>query len=206
MSDVTVNYYPKNDSLAGSGSNNNADGDGVIQLHPLTDTFTVGTGTQTPFVPSTTGGATYLTRDGTTAWTAAGGDYDAAYVNDSNATLPASKGTVPFTWDITSLLANGTTNGELSANGAILVLPDTISQVPLGTQDFTSLDSANNTSTTPFITVTLVPRTRDLLCAAGGRNGVPRRPPARATVGGGRPMMSAGLRCRLAVSAAAGVG
>ena len=156
-SDVTVNYYPKNDSLAGAGTDNNVDGDSVILLHPLTRAFTVGDGTQTPFVPSTTGGATYLTSDGSTPWTTPGGDFDPAYVTDTNGTLPASKGTVPFTWDITSLLANPTTAAELSADGAILVLPDTIAQVPAGTQDFTSLYSANNTAGTPFVSVTLVP-------------------------------------------------
>ncbi len=171
VSDVTVNYYPKNDSLAGAGTDNNADGDNVIQLHPLTRAFTVGNGTQTPFVPSTTGGATYLTSDGSTPWTTPGGDFDTNnYVNDSNATLPVSKMSVPFTWDLTSLLANTATAGELAANGAILVLPDTISQVPLGTQDFTSLYSAKNTSSTPFISVTLVPEpaTASLLLVAGG--------------------------------------
>ena len=158
VSDVTVSYYPKNDSLAGAGANNNADGDNVIQLHPLTQSFTVGNGTQTPATPSTTGGATWATYNGTNPWATAGGDFDATnYVIDDNATLPPSKGTVPFTWDVTPLLANSVTASELAANGAILVLPDPIAQVPYGTQDFTSLYSANNTSSTPFISVTLVP-------------------------------------------------
>ena len=157
VSDVTVSYYPKNDSLAGSGSNNNADGDNVLQLHPLTQSFTIGNGTQTPAAASTAGGATWATYNGVNAWANAGGDYDSAYVNDTNATLPVSKGSVPFVWDIISLLADPTTAAELATNGAILVLPDTIAQVPYGTQDFTSLYSANNSSSTPFVSVTLVP-------------------------------------------------
>ena len=173
VTDVTVNYYPKNDSLAsatGPYPGNANDGDNVIQLHPLTQAFTVGNGTQTPLVPSTTGGATYATYNGTNDWASPGGDYDSAFVDDTNATLPASKGPVPFTWDITSLLANPTTEAELANNGAILVLPDAITQIPVGTQDFTSLYSANNTSSTPFIGLTLVPEpaSASLLLLAGG--------------------------------------
>lgn len=162
VTDVTVNYYPFRNAIAGGPSSsypgNANDGDNVLELHPLTQAFTVGNGTQSPLSYSTQGGATWATYDGTNDWATPGGDYDTAnFVVDDNTTQPASGGSVPFTWDITSLLANPTTAAELENNGAIIVLPDSIAQVPVGTQDFTALDSANAGSDTPFISITLVP-------------------------------------------------
>lgn len=169
LSSVTVNYYPVNDSLATSSAQSFNDGDTYMNLYPLTHSFTIGNGTQpgtnmteSSTYASTTGGATWATYDGNVAdtWTTPGGDYASDHVSDTNTTLPASNGTVPFTWNITSLLQNSADEADLAAYGALIRLPNepvSAYQLSAMVQDFTSLDSADASSNTPFITLTFVP-------------------------------------------------
>jgi len=124
---ATVSFYVWNDSTGGQ----------EFRLYPLTQTFAEGTGA------APADGATWNTYDGANAWTAAGGDYDAAnsvlatkgvagvYGNDANGKF--------FTWDITPLLANPTTRAELQAYGALL---DAGTATP---QKFASFNSSDKT-------------------------------------------------------------
>jgi hypothetical protein len=169
---ATVNYFPFNDSLSTSDAHTN------LELHPLTQAFTTGNGLQNgsgvPPVASTTGGATWMTTDGSESdkWTTPGGDYDPTDVLTTNTSLPISKSTVPFTWDITSLLNNATTKAELQNFGALIkvnnesTFPSTI-PTPPGVNDFVSFYSseymtAPSTMTTdathlPFVTLVVMP-------------------------------------------------
>lgn len=168
---ATVNYYPFNDSLSTSDAHTN------MELHPLTHAFTTGNGLQNgsgvPPVPSTTGGATWMTYDGSESdqWSTPGGDYDPTDVLISNTSLPTSKGTVPFTWDITSLINNATTKAELENYGALIKVNNESSfpstPIPPGVNDFVSFYSADymtapSTATTddthlPFVTLVVAP-------------------------------------------------
>ena len=157
---VIVSYYPFNDSLNTSDAHDN------MELHPLTRAFTTGDGTQSPLVASNDGGATWETYDGSVAdaWTTPGGDYDAAnfaYDTATDSTLPASKGSTPFSWDITSLINNPTTRAELEDYGALVkvtnegVFPSNV-PIPPGVNDFVSFYSADymtamNTSNPAFV-------------------------------------------------------
>ena len=157
---AVVNIYPFNDSLNISDAHDN------LELHPLTRAFTVGDGTQSPLVPSTDGGATWETPTGAVAdtWTTPGGDFDAANYVDAtvtDATLPVSKSTTPFTWDITSLVNNPTSRAELQDYGALIKVvnegqfPANIS-IPPGVNDFVSFYSADymtamNTTNTAYV-------------------------------------------------------
>ncbi len=164
---VTVSYFPFNDSLDTADAHDN------MEIHPLTHAFTVGNGTQSPLVASTTGGATWETYDGAVAdaWSTPGGDYDANnYVlsTATDSTLPVSKGSVPFTWDITALINNPATRAELETNGALIKVtnetefpPTSEVPVPPGVNDFVSFYSANymaamGTSNPAFLPVVTV--------------------------------------------------
>ena len=117
---ATVSFYVWNDNT----------GDQEFRLHPLTQAFAES-------------GATWNTYDGSNAWTAAGGDYDAAnsvlaakgaagvYGNDANGKF--------FTWDVTPLLTNPATYAELQAYGALL---DAGTATP---QKFASFNSSDKT-------------------------------------------------------------
>jgi autotransporter-associated beta strand protein len=165
-----VNYYSFNDSLDPS------DGHGQMQLDPMTRAFTIGNGTQSPLVESTDGGATWDTYDGSESdlWTTPGGDYDSTnFVLDSNgdtfSTLPPSKGSTPFTWNITSLIVNPTTSAELENYGTLIkvindaVLPPDLNNGGENVDDFVSFYSADymtamdttNTAFLPNVNVTL---------------------------------------------------
>jgi len=174
VTDVTVNYYPYNDSLPAPGAKNQAnigDGDNVMQLYAMTQSWDVGNGTQTPApgTPSTIPGATWNTYDGTHAWANpnGGGDYDSSLdVVDDNTSLPTGLnnspgGTTPFTWDITPLLQDATTFAELEDNGALIKMPNdpnlSSQEISSQQQDFVSFQSADNTSFTPYVQLTLVP-------------------------------------------------
>jgi autotransporter-associated beta strand protein len=147
VASVVVSYYPFNDSLSVPDAHDN------MELHPLTHAFTVGDGTQSPLVPSDDGGATWDSYDGTAAdaWNTPGGDYDAAnyaLASWTSATLPPSKGSTPFSWDITSLINDSTTRAELQDNGALIkvinegIFPNN-PPPPGGENDFVSFYSAD---------------------------------------------------------------
>ena len=124
---ATVSFYVWNDST----------GDQEFRLYPLTQAFAEGTGA------APADGATWNTRDGSNAWTTAGGDYDAG------ASVPGAKGMAGvysndangkfFTWNITSLLTNPATRAELQAYGALL---DAGTATP---QKFASFNSSDKT-------------------------------------------------------------
>ncbi|HZZ44572.1 MAG TPA: dockerin type I repeat-containing protein [Tepidisphaeraceae bacterium] len=144
---VTVNYYSFNDSLSV------ANGHGDMELHPLTQSFTTGNGTQSPLAPADSAhpGATWNTYDGelTDTWTTPGGDFDTShFATISNTSLPVSKGAVPFSWNIASLVTNSSTRSELQNNGALIkvinegVFPPSI-PTPPGVNDFVSFYSAD---------------------------------------------------------------
>lgn len=182
VTDVTVNYYPYNDSLPAPGAKNQAnigDGDGVMQLYAMTQSWDVGNGVQSPTpVASTIPGATWDTYDGTHAWANpnGGGDYDSSLdVVDNNTSLPAGlnnspTGTTPFTWDITPLLQDASTFTELEDNGALIKMPDdpdlSAQELSSQQQDFVSFQSADNTSFTPYLQLTLVPEPASVLTVA----------------------------------------
>ncbi len=117
---ATVSFYVWNDST----------GDQEFRLYPLTRAFAED-------------GATWNTCDGASAWTAAGGDYDAVH------SVLAAKGVAGvygsdangkfFTWDITPLLTNPATRAELQAYGALL---DAGTATP---QKFASFNSSDKT-------------------------------------------------------------
>ncbi|MGD0139841.1 MAG: PEP-CTERM sorting domain-containing protein [Tepidisphaeraceae bacterium] len=147
VASAIVSYYPFNDSLSVPDAHDN------MELHPLTHAFTVGDGTQSPLVASNDGGAMWDSYDGAVAdaWTTPGGDYDAAnYVLASvtDSTLPPSKGSTPFSWNITSLINNPTTRAELEENGALIkvinegIFPNN-PPPPGGENDFVSFYSAD---------------------------------------------------------------
>jgi hypothetical protein len=105
------------------------------------------------------------------AWTTPGGDYDAAnYVLSSvtDTTLPPSNGTIPFSWNITSLLENPTALTELEDYGALIKVtnetqfPSNI-PVPPGVNDFVSFNSAN--ATNPAVLPTVVVALPEPTCA-----------------------------------------
>jgi hypothetical protein len=171
IQDATVNYYPVNNSLSGytAGAHVNGPNPRRVELHPLDNTWTVGTANYA----ASTSGATWDTSNGTTPWTNTtefptttytsngnstsyatnvGGDYDVNnYVLDEN---DAPSGY--FTWDITSLLNNPTTRSELQTYGALLKINnDTTYDTSNDIQYFVSLDSADATSNTPFATISV---------------------------------------------------
>lgn len=182
--DVTVSYYAANNSLGGYYQGHvTGSAPRVVELHPMTDSWAVGTAN---YLPNAAGspGATWNTSDGITPWantasfptitynldgttsttyaTGVGGDYDVAnYVTDATGyNSPANSG--PFTWDITSLLSGGpgsTTYNELYNYGALLkVNDDTTYDTINDIQYFLSLDSyESGASTAPFVTLTVTP-------------------------------------------------
>jgi autotransporter-associated beta strand protein len=169
-----VDYYPFNDSMMP------ANGQGQMELHPMTQAFTIGNGLQNkspvPPQPSTDGGATWDTYDGSESdlWATPGGDYDSGnFVDDTNGTLPVSAGNVPFFWDISSLLNNSTTRGELENYGALIKVinentfpPGTLG--PPGIDDFVSFDSAQETLGTAFLPNINVTYYTPLAATSGG--------------------------------------
>lgn len=203
VASAIVSYYPLNDSLSVPDNHNN------LELHPLLQAFTEGNGTQSPLVPSTDGGATWDSYDGAVAdaWTTPGGTYDTTnYVLASvtNTTLPVSKGSVPFSWDITSLINNPTTRAELENYGALIkvvnegIFPNN-PPPPGGENDFVSFYSskymtASDTATSnpqyiPNVMVTLPSQWvstggGDWNTATNWSNGIPNTPGAEADLFG----------------------
>ena len=123
-----------------------------VTLYPLTRGFVEGT--------SNGDGATWNTYDGTNAWSAAGGDYDASFP-----VVAEKGGDNYFRWDITALLTNSAVRSNLFEHGAILIIDETPAPTS-GTPraPFTSSDSSNPEK--PYVQVTLsvhtvFPITRD---------------------------------------------
>jgi hypothetical protein len=144
-----------------------------VSLVPLTRAFGEGTwnGKGTP--PTQANGATWNTYDGTNSWTMAGGDFDSA---NSVVGIKGTLGVNPndsngrfFTWDITSLLTNSTTEAELQDFGAMLRIDETI---PPSGQRFASFTSANSSSYTapylPSVELTVVPEPSSLVLVVVG--------------------------------------
>ena len=117
---ATVSFYVWSDNT----------GDQEIRLYPLTQAFAES-------------GATWNTTDGSNAWTAAGGDYDASASVLAAKGAPGVYGNDPngkfFTWDVTPLLTNPATRAELQAYGALL---DAGTATP---QKFASFNSSDKT-------------------------------------------------------------
>jgi len=110
-----------------------------VQLCPLTQSFT-----ET--------GATWQTRDGSTAWITSGGDFDAASAVD------AVKDTNWFSWDITGLWDNA----NLRSFGALLKMNDE-SNPGAGNMPRAPFNSSDNTASQPYIEVTFTPEPATLL-------------------------------------------
>jgi hypothetical protein len=115
----------------------------TARLHPLTRAFAEGTGDATP----ADDGASWWTSDGETAWTTAGGDYDAAVFVDAVET------TNWFSWDISGLWDDA----NLRAFGAILRMDDEADPgyPNMPRAPFTSSDGP--TSQWPYVEVTYLP-------------------------------------------------
>ena len=118
MAKVQVCFYVFKDQTSGRN----------VTLYPLTRPFAEGSGNAD--------GATWNTCDGTNAWTIAGGDFDA-----SHPVVGARGADGFFRWDITALLTNAATRGNLLNNGALLQ----IDEIPVPTNGtprapFTSSD------------------------------------------------------------------
>jgi hypothetical protein len=89
-----------------------------VTLYPLTRDFAEVWGNGATNVE----GATWQTCDGTNAWTAPGGDYDAAFpvVGVKETVLDPDLNDRFFRWDLAPLLANETARSNLLAHGALL--------------------------------------------------------------------------------------
>lgn len=131
---ATVSFYTWSDNTGAQD----------VHLHPLTQAFA-----ET--------GATWNTYDGSNAWLAAGGDYDAGASALAVKGTPGVYGNDPngkfFTWDVTPLLTNATTRAELQNNGALL---DAGTASPQRYATFNSSDKTGYPQAyLPFVTVVL---------------------------------------------------
>jgi hypothetical protein len=155
-------------------------GENTISLFPLTQAFVPGTGTKngTPRA-----GATWLTFDGTNPWATPGGDYDAensvadittGSIVYNGLSVGVQAGDAPngatfFTFNITQLLDNPTSEAELQDNGAILILGS--GDNPQSYVTFVSADTTatNNTPAyRPLLDVTIIPEPSSLLLVVLG--------------------------------------
>jgi hypothetical protein len=152
----------------------------TVTLFPLTQEFVAGTGSKNGTVGA---GATWLTYDGTNPWTTPGGDYDAENpvagittpsivyngLSVGVQTGDAPNGATFFTFNITPLLTNSTTDTELQDNGAILILGSGAN--PQSYVTFVSADTtaANNTPAyRPLLDATVVPEPSSLILVVVG--------------------------------------
>jgi hypothetical protein len=121
VASAEVSYTVRNDSAY----NTSIQAARPVELHPLTQAFVEGTGgtpSSTMGGANNSSGATWQTYNGTTAWAAAGGDYDATNFVDGVANGQGNLSTI--TWDITSLVNNPTTRAEMQNDGLMLKLYD----------------------------------------------------------------------------------
>ncbi len=159
-------------------------GANTVYLYPLTQAFVSGTGGKNGTAGA---GATWLTYDGTHSWTTPGGDYDAenavADITTSSIVYNGSPvsvqvGDAPnggafFTFDITSLLNNPTTEAELQDNGASLIIGSGAS--PQSYVTFVSADTTQTSDTPayrPLLDVTIVPEPSSLILVVVGLAGL----------------------------------
>ena len=94
-----------------------------VTLYPLTRSFAEGTGDGA----APANGATWTTSDGTNAWTAPGGDFDAAFpvVGVKEDILDESQHDRFFSWELAPLLTNAAARSNLLAHGALLMIDET---------------------------------------------------------------------------------
>ena len=93
-----------------------------VTLYPLTRSFAEGTGDGA----APANGATWLTADGTNAWTNPGGDFDPAFpvVGVKEDILDESQHDRFFSWDLAPLLTNAVARSNLLAHGALLMIDE----------------------------------------------------------------------------------
>lgn len=131
-----VPYALTHDFVAGSG--------GDPSVSKIDSSYTVTTHKPLPDNSSgTIFGSDWLTYDGVHAWTTPGGDFDPSVSGTSTI-----QGTT-ISIDLTNLLDNATTRGELEANGLMLQITDETNYVG---NVFASMYSAD-TGTPPVVTV-----------------------------------------------------
>jgi hypothetical protein len=138
-----------------------------ITLYPLTTKFVPGTGSAS----SPADGATWLTRDGTNAWSSAGGDYDTSFsvIGIKDPVLDVDENNRFFTWDITMLLKTPASRAELQNFGALLRIDETpVPQTGMPRAPFTSCYDPSYTSAYwPVVQLTIAPRLLSPALAAG---------------------------------------
>jgi len=150
-----------------------------VSLFPLTRAFGEGTWNGKGSPPAQANGATWNTYDGTNSWTTAGGDFDSANsvvgIKETLGVNPNDSNGRFFTWDITSLLTNSTTEAELQDYGAMLSI-DVGQPIPPSGQRFASFTSANSTSYSapylPSVELTVVPEPSSLILVMVGLAGL----------------------------------
>lgn len=120
-----------------------------VTLFPLTSDFAQGTGSKYE-QPDPVDGATWWTRDGTHAWTAPGGDFDANFpvAGVKEDILDESMHDRFFHWDVTALLTNAAARTNLQAHGALLRI-DEDPYPPAGTQYWAAFTSSHDPAYSP---------------------------------------------------------
>jgi hypothetical protein len=116
-----------------------------ITAYPLTRAWLEGTGDGA----KTNDGATWNTSDGVTAWTTAGGDYDASA---GAPTASTDTNNIWITWDVTNIVTNWVSGA--SANNGVILIPS--ASVP--GQNYVSGDDTTQRANTPKLIVTFQAR------------------------------------------------
>ena len=135
-------------------------GDRPVTLYPLSQPFATGTGNGSA-IPD---GASWFSRDGSNAWSSAGGDFD------PNRGVEAVKAPLfdPdvrsrfFIWDVTDLIRDPSSRSNLLANGAILLIDESRPRFESDVDDMprAPFNSSENPDVAfrPFVRVALVAR------------------------------------------------
>ena len=130
-----------------------------VTLYPLTRSFAEGTGNGA----TNADGATWATCDGTNAWTAAGGDFDAGFpvAGVKEPILDESYHDRFFSWDIAPLLTNAVARSNLLAHGALLMIDEApVPATGMPRAPFTSSDDLGYAAAyRPHLDVKVVVRT-----------------------------------------------
>ena len=124
-------------------------GDRGVSLFPLTTDFVQGSGSKYG-QPNPVDGATWWTCDGSNAWTAPGGDFDANFpIPDvKEDILDESAHDRFFHWDVTGLLTNAAARTNLQAHGALLMIDEEPAPAP-GTQSWAAFTSSHDPAYQP---------------------------------------------------------